>query len=367
MNTFLETGISLVLIFFIFSIITYVIQELIAVNMKYRSKMLWKSMSQLMDGFVLEGRMKLMKPLPADAATTAATTNTKDFFEHPQIQSLQKNLNRLPTYVPAANFALAIMDLVAQKAPAAVKTNVLFTDFREGLKTFVAAKGDLYKVLQNLLDTSNNIQELQKKIEDWFNNYMNRVTGWYESHTVVSVRLIAVAITLIFNINVIKLAKIIYNDGKLRNSMVAMSESVVNNSKPVTQFYTTTFEKENADKIADFKARIDSAKGDAKKAIENERDSVLAALAKNYTDKNIAAIKSLTSSLDTTGLPLGWKSETFSKEVTGKQGSNEFINFLLMLAGWIIGAGCISMGAPFWFDMLNKLVNVRRSGVKPGK
>ncbi|MGG9963023.1 hypothetical protein [Ferruginibacter sp. SUN106] len=362
MNTFLETGISLVLIFFIFSIITYVIQELIAVNMKYRGKMLWKSMSQLMDGFVLEGRMKLMKPVPAGKP---ATTNTDDFYGHAEIKSLQKNLNRLPNYIPAANFALAIMDLVAQKAP--TKAGVLFTDFQAGLQSFVNSNGDLYKVLKNLADTSANVQELQKKIEDWFNNYMHRVTGWYESHTVVSVRLIAVAITLIFNINVIKLAKIIYSDGKLRNSMVAMSETVVDNSKPITQFYTTTFEKENADKTAAFKARIDSAKGEEKKSIENERDSVMAALAKNYTQKNIAAIQSLTSSLDTTGLPLGWKSNTFCKEITGKKGSSAIINFLLMLAGWLIGAGCISMGAPFWFDMLNKLVNVRRSGVKPGK
>jgi hypothetical protein len=362
MNTFLETGISLVLIFFIFSIITYVIQELIAVNMKYRSKMLWKSMSQLMDGFILNGRIKLMKAMP-----TSATSNTNAFYNHPQIQSLQKNLNRRPNYIPSASFALAIMDLVAEKAPAAVKTNLLFSNFREGLKIFVGGNGDLYKVLQNLLDTSANVQELQKKIEDWFNNYMNRVTGWYESHIVVSVRLIAVTITLIFNINVIKLAKIIYNNGNLRSSMIAMSETVVDNSKPITQFYTSTFEIENADKIADFKARIDSAKGEVKKDIKLEKDSVMAALAKNYTDKNISAIKSLIGSLDTTGLPLGWKSNTFSKEVAGKEGSSGFINFLLMLAGWIIGAGCISMGAPFWFDMLNKLVNVRRSGVKPGK
>jgi hypothetical protein len=360
MNTFLETGISLVLIFFIFSIITYVIQELIAVNMKYRSKMLWKSMSQLMDGFVLEGRMKLMQAMPV-----ATTTNTNAFYGHAEIQSLQKNFNRLPNYIPAANFALAVMDIVAKAAP--TKTGVLFTDVKAGLQTYVSSKGNLYEVLTNLVDTSTNIDELQKKIEDWFNNYMNRVTGWYESHTLVTIRIIAVVVTLLFNINVIKLAKVIYNDGKLRGSLVAMSEAIVDNPEAVTQYYTTTFKKENADKEAEFEKRIDSATGAAKKNIELERDSVMAALAKKYTDKNIAAIKSLTSSLDSTGLPLGWKENTFCKDLKGKPGSDTFINFLLMLAGWLIGAGCISMGAPFWFDILNKLVNVRRSGVKPVK
>ncbi len=32
--------------------------------------------------------------------------------------------------------------------------------------------------------------------------------------------------------------------------------------------------------------------------------------------------------------------------------------------GWILTAVAISMGAPFWFDMLNKVVAVR-SSVKP--
>jgi hypothetical protein len=360
MNTFLETGISLVLIFFIFSIITYVIQELIAVNLKYRSKMMWKSMSQLMDGFILDGRIKLMKALP-----TGNTSNTDNFYGHAQIQSLQKNLNKLPHYIPAANFALAVMDIIAKKAPNS--TGVLFTDFKAGLQAFVNSKGNLYEVLKNLADTSGNIEELQKKIEDWFNNYMQRVTGWYQSHTVASVRIIAVVIALIFNINVINLARIIYNDGRLRSSLVAMSETVVDNAQPITQLYTKTFEKENAAREAAFKARIDSAKADEKKAIEHERDSVMDALAKKYTDENIAAIKSLTSNLDSAGLPLGWKKTMLYAQINGKPGSSMVINFLMMLAGLLIGAGCISMGAPFWFDMLNKLVNVRRSGVKPDK
>lgn len=360
MNTIIETGISLVLIFFIFSTITYVIQEMIAVNLKYRSKMLWKSMSQLFDGLQLQGRVKLMQALP-----TTQTPVTNDFYNHPQILSLFKNLNRQPSYIPSANFALAIMDMVAAKAP--VKQNKLFEDFKDGLQTFVNNKGNLFEVLKNLLDTSTNIKELQEKIEAWFNSYMHRVTGWYESHTVVTVRLIAVAITLIFNINVIKLVKKIYNDGQLRSSMVAMAEGVVNNPQPITQFYTNTFQKENAAKDSAFKQRIDSATGEEKKLIEKERDSVMAALAKSYTDRNILAIKSLTSRLDSTGLPLGWKNDTISKELKGTPGSNCITNFLIMLLGWIIGAGCISMGAPFWFDMLNKLVNVRRSGVKPPK
>jgi hypothetical protein len=365
MNTILETGISLVLIFFIFSTVTYIIQELIAVNLQFRGKMLWKSMSQLFDGFNLEGRSKLMKALPESVAPI-----TDDFYSHPQIQSLHKNLKKLPTYIPAANFALAVMHMVAERAPN--KQNKLFEDFQAGLQTFVNSNGNLYDVLKNLLSTSSDIKELQKKIEDWFNNYMQRVTGWYESHTVLTVRLIALALTLIFNINVIKIGKTIYNNGQLRSSLVAIAEGVADNPQPITQFYTNTFAIENADKDSVYKKGIADAGTDTPvlKAIQKERDSVMAALAKKYTDKNISAIRSLTATFDTTGLPLGWKGNFWNGdflkiEIQEKEGNSKFTNILLLILGWLIGAGCISMGAPFWFDILGKLVNVRRSGVKP--
>ncbi len=370
MNAIIETGISLILIFFIFSTITYIIQELIAVNMKYRSKMLWKAMSQLFDDNknMLEGRMALNK-----AIDTTNTTGTNEFYKHVQIASLQKDLKRRPNYIPAANFALAVMDLVAKQAPASVKQNKLFEDFKAGLQTFSASNGNLYEVLKTLAATSDTVKELQYKIETWFNNYMQRVTGWYKSHTVLTVRLIAIAVALIFNINVIKLAKTIYKNGELRTAMVTMAQSVVDNSQPITQYYTKTFESEYAAKIADFTKRIDSVKktdsanAGAVKAIEVERDTVMAALAKTYTGKNISAIKSLTDSLKTAGLPLGWNKAAWKEVIDCKNRKNNFNSIFLAIIGLLIGAGCISMGAPFWFDLLNKLVNVRSSGLKPPK
>jgi hypothetical protein len=36
-----------------------------------------------------------------------------------------------------------------------------------------------------------------------------------------------------------------------------------------------------------------------------------------------------------------------------------------MALGWLITAFAVSLGAPFWFDLLNKFVNVRASGKAP--
>jgi hypothetical protein len=363
MNTILETAISLVLIFFIFSIITYVIQELIAVNLKYRSKMLWKSMSQLFDNLPLPGRMNLVRALP-----TTGVTDTTAFYNHVEIKTLHQNLNKKPSYIPSANFALAVLDLVASKVPATAKTNDLFKDVKTGLQTYVTSNGNIYKVLKNLLDTSADIKELQKKLEDWFNNYMHRVTGWYQSHAVISVRIIAIVVTLIFNINVINLAKVIYKDGQLRSGLVALADNVVDHPETVTKYYSKTFDQQNASLISQFDQQLAQAHSRSDSdAILHQRSTTLDSLAAQYTRRQLNAIDTLTAKLKATGLPLGWRKTTLQQDII--KGKTCFwdilINCLVALAGWIIGACCISMGAPFWFDMLNKLVNVRRTGIKP--
>jgi hypothetical protein len=44
---------------------------------------------------------------------------------------------------------------------------------------------------------------------------------------------------------------------------------------------------------------------------------------------------------------------------------NRPLGFLQMIAGWLVSAIAVAMGAPFWFDLLGKLVNVRNTGGKP--
>ena len=34
-------------------------------------------------------------------------------------------------------------------------------------------------------------------------------------------------------------------------------------------------------------------------------------------------------------------------------------------AGWFMTGLALSLGAPFWFDLLSKFVNIRGAGVKP--
>src|SRR5687768_8591190 len=107
MSTYLDTTICLLLIIIVFSTVTYVIQELIAINLKYRGKMLWNSMSQLLDGIVQKKRGDINNNIKSKISPNTAANNppgnnnltttitTNDFFNHPQIKILCKNLENL--------------------------------------------------------------------------------------------------------------------------------------------------------------------------------------------------------------------------------------------------------------------------------
>jgi len=39
--------------------------------------------------------------------------------------------------------------------------------------------------------------------------------------------------------------------------------------------------------------------------------------------------------------------------------------FLTVLGGWLATIAALSLGAPFWFDLMNKVANVRSAGNIP--
>ncbi len=58
---------------------------------------------------------------------------------------------------------------------------------------------------------------------------------------------------------------------------------------------------------------------------------------------------------------LGWG----SKGTTAPEPSNCWELWGRRILGWFITLVAVSLGAPFWFDLLNKVVNLRNTGTKP--
>jgi hypothetical protein len=207
----------------------------------------------------------------------------------------------------------------------------------------------LKRSLAALLDESHRDLELFKtNIEVWFNNSMERVSGWYKRKTQFVHVLLALLVTLVVNVDSVLVVNALSQNQALRDSVVAEAEAYARQA-PATA----------SNPAAPATA---TPPGDA--------------------ESSVSTIQRLRGQLAQLGLPVGWVLpgqrgyDDQNREYRvwpgfRKHGSwdawltlwLETIRFHLL--GWLVTAAAISLGAPFWFDMLNKVINIRSSGKSP--
>lgn len=154
---------------------------------------------------------------------------------------------------------------------------------------------------------SENLDDWLDKTAKWFDGYMERVTGWYKKRSQTNMFWWSLLIVVFFNFNLIDFVPELYKDQSMRDLWV---------ERAVT--FTETREAEK-----DQDAQKDTQK--AEEAIEKSVKHIEELLELDY--------------------PTKWKD-------------------LANLPGWLLTAFAISMGAPFWYDVLTRAVNLRAAGKK---
>jgi hypothetical protein len=224
---------------------------------------------------------------------------------------------RLPSYIPARNFALAVMDIAVRgqetdavsshpNAPAISLNNIR-------MNVGNLKNEPLQRVLLSAIDTAQgDLNMVQKNIEDWYNSSMDRVSGWYKRSTYWIVFGIAIVIAIGLNVNTITVVDYLYRNGAVRDAMVARAQNAASDPASVNL---------------------------------------------KYDDIN-KELHSLT-------LPIGWTAGWGAPRRGAEDGAEGVWNDgVAPVLGWLLTAIAATMGAPFWFDVLNKVM-VIRSTVKP--
>jgi hypothetical protein len=254
----------------------------------------------------------------AEAGRVASPVST--FYDHPLIVGLRPTSllkgSRLPSYIPADTFAVALLGMVPSPEGGSPKA---IQSLREGVQNLPP---QLQKSLTVLIDQAgDSVEELQLKISKWFSDAMERVSGVYKRRTQIIILLIGLGTTVLLNADTIRIWHTLSTDAAVRAALVSAAETYVKQPANKPQPASTTGQTDQADSTA-----------------------LSAALAR--ADSAIGRIDSLAGH----GVPLGWRASKFDSS---------------MLPGWLITALAISLGAPFWFDMLNKVMNVRAAGRAP--
>jgi hypothetical protein len=358
-SIYLDTAISVVLVLLLFSVLTYAVQEWWAAVRQLRGKMLEFAIYEALNDKLNKSFGVLL-------------------YEHPQIDLLKMTQDSLPSYMPSSNFAVALIDLIGRErtvisyvADPVTKllSEVVTPADDDPYKAFIAGVNSLnhsdLKILLNSFHlNAPDIASLQKNIENWFNQYMDRVSGWYRKKSSYSVAFISLAIVLLFNFDMIFLVRNIYGNGQLRDVLVTQAQQVASHPERIRGIITPNLDKQLATIDSGYRAKIKGADSATKVQLRQQQLQAHDAAAKAALDKSEKDIVSTTTALDSLNLPIGWRFKGWRpvQPVTLLSKGRAWWTVLL---GWLLAAILVSFGAPFWFNLLMKLVPLRKSGVKP--
>lgn len=170
------------------------------------------------------------------------------------------------------------------------------------------------------------IDAFKNNIESWYDNVMDRTSGWYKRQTQAILFGIGISIAVSFNADVISIYNQLSADPQLAIELADKAQAFVDRENNENTF-------NNGNPIS----------GDAGLS-EQDLDKL-----RTLIRRDIEGIKS--------PLGIGWGIvDTQKMSIT---------DWFLKLAGWIVTAFGVMLGAPFWFDLLRKIVNIRNTGNKP--
>lgn len=314
-TTIVSFAVSMVFLFLMFSAACSAIQEIVANALRWRAKTLEKGLA----GLFLSEAFK------------------EELYKTPLLEGLCSpntigNLTKKPSYIPSATLAMAVLHLAQEK-----KMDLT------GPAAALATTDSLAKtesLLRTILRGSTTFEEQKAKLEDWYNDSMDRVSGWYKRKSHVTLWIIGIVICLAFNADSIALGNAFWNDPTLRAAINEAATDYVKNA-PSTEEPKDSFVRLN--KVRQQMTTIPL--GWCRVSSTTDLQGVCW--------PNLAGSIRVRTPVD---VPLG-----DPRRVVG--GVSEWL--LWKLVGIALTALAISQGAPFWFDMLQKIVNLRLGGNPP--
>lgn len=329
-SVFFEIAIGMVFIFLLYSLLATAIQEITATWLSLRGKYLRQSISVMLRDMHFND------------------TLADNFYNHPLIRkSIFKKHDKLPSYIAPDVFSKVLRDILPDLYLGYGKT------LSDEEKIRLLPDGQLKKAL--LLYHKDGSQDFDKGVQSWFNDAMDRLTGAYKRNSQNRLLIIGLILAVFFNVNSLAVFDKLSKDKKARNELIAQAEKFMAENNHYDslhrRFQGVPWSDSGISPTAD--DSLQKAVADSLSYIEfkNRRDSIAAFINGEINDANNAA-------------GIGWgaiKGKTIREKLSNIQGWD----FLFFPLGWLITALAITLGAPFWFDLLQKFIRIRGAGVRP--
>jgi hypothetical protein len=325
----LEVAIGIIFVFLLVSMICSAIREGLESWLKSRAAFLDQGIREMLHDRDAVGIARSVYTHPLIYGLYLAEYRPREASR--PLTALARGGN-LPSYIPARNFALALMDIAARgtgthgaaSSPSApVLTLALVRDNVLNLEN-----GPVQRVLIGAIDTSGgSMERAVGNLTVWFDSAMDRVSGAYKRATQKLLLGIGLVLAIVLNVNTLAIAHYLFRHDVERAALVARAEAVASDTSFVSGGSDVQYARARA-------------------------------------------------ALDSLRLPIGWDHMQLTgpwhtSVVRDASGAVREVrelrlwrNVLEPIVGWLLTALAAMLGANFWFDLLNKVMVVR-STVKP--
>ena len=354
-NVALDVFIGLIAVFLLYSLLASILMEAVAKRLGLRARMTQKAIAKLLDDSGFTDEWALQRAWGSIAGTRFMDSFqgrplTALFYAHPNIKNLgRNNFNRKPSDISPELFSDTFIQILRgdsfigqQNQIDLINTNLnlnpnppakegtfklpawytingnkqlwraAIAGIKKSKKGTTEVQADdqstltinpltVYQLKQFLFDSHSDIAVLRTRLVGWYNEMMDRATGWYIKQTRIILFIIGFILAVGFNVDTIAISTKLSKDKTVRDKMIEF----------------------------------------AGKLPPSVHDSSVAAANKAFEE--------------------AYKNITHANQIIGNTLVFENINGYSII-GWLITAFAISLGAPFWFDLLGKIMSIRQAG-----
>jgi cell division protein FtsB len=329
----LDLVVGMIFIFFLLSITCSSAVEIWFTIGRTRASMLERWLRSVFDA-----------PALKSDGTPAGISVGQAIMDHCTAKALSGK-GRSPTYINPTNFVSALMDKITL-LPSTEEGKVQLppknlSEYIEAIKASGVISGELKRTFLALAyeaekaagiqgQLKSELDHFRDRLENWYNKNAERLTGKFKSTRVMPLTfVVAVVLTVLLNADSVAIGRYLYQNREVTRELANQAMITVG--------------KYN-DRIGELKAGQDTTVLKDAAALQTLNQNV------QQLRQEVRYLKDSVSAV----LPLGWKEGRIDLGASGKH-----------TIGWLASILAICLGAPFWFDVLNKIANLRSTGVRP--
>jgi len=326
LDALLEVAVGLVFTWLVLSVATMHIQDRIGSYLEWRAN------------FLQEAILNMVKD----------RSMLEQLYAHPLIQALsqtdRKGRVKRPTSIPNTAFATALLEVIMNAGRPGREIpigSMSIQQMRESVRKLKEENPELGRTIERVLPgldseglaLEDTIAKYHKNVEDWFDTVMNQASEWYKSHAQTWAFIIGLALAVIFNIDTLNITNQLWREPTLRAVIVAQAQ----NQSQVGQPQITNI-SENFEKLA---------------------------IPVGWTSVPLEVSSACKWPPKAENKPAYWSVDHQCREMSNLPQWGSLWGWIVKVFGFVVSGVAAMQGAPFWFDVLRKVIGFRSQVQNP--